>query len=96
MSLCINCMQQECKPEMETYFCKVDSGVTWSNIDIRSSTNISLHGSGWTVEQSETLMEIEKAAASVNCNLICHVFSLEDTVVYIKRKNLSGILYIEK
>ena len=41
-------------------------------------------------------MEIEKAAASVNCNLICHVFSLEDTVVYIKRKNLSGILYIEK
>ena len=78
-------------PELKKYFYRPESDVTWSNIlpsnfslwiDIRSSTNNSLHGSCWTVKRSETLLKIKNVATSVNYNLTLHVLSLEDTAFW--------------
>ena len=40
-------------------------------IDSSSYTNNTLHGSGRTVEKSGILLQIEKAAETSDCNLIC-------------------------
>ena len=85
------------------YFYKPNSDVTWGEflttkfglwIDIRSSNDNRLHGSGRTVERSGILLQIEHAADASDGDLVCYVFSLEDAVAHL---NTSGeILTIEK
>ena len=49
-------------------------------IDVRSSNDNQLHGSGRTVERSGILLQIERAADASDGDLVCYVFSLEDAV----------------
>ena len=60
-------------------------------IDIRLSTDHTLHGSGRAVEKSGVLFQIEKALAASNGDLTCYVFSLEDAVAHLSVTNPSGI-----
>ena len=92
-------------PELKKYFYKENSDVTWEKflttkfalwIDTRSSTNNILHGSGRAVEKSGILLQIEKALEASGGDLICHVFSLEDTMARLNVTNRSSILTIEK
>ena len=48
-------------------------------IDVRSSNE--LHGFGRTIERSEILLQIERAADVSDGDLECYVFLLEDEVV---------------
>ena len=92
-------------PELKKYFYKENSDVTWEEflttkfalwIDTRSSTNNILHGSGRAVEKSGILLQIEKALEASGGDLICHAFSLEDTMPLLNVTNPSSILTIEK
>ena len=92
-------------PELSKYFYKENSNVTWEEflptkfglwIDIRSSTNNALHGSGMTVEKGDVLLQIEKAPETSGGDLMCYVFSLEDAVAHLSVTDPSGILTIEK
>ena len=78
--------------------------MTWSEflttkfglwIDVRSSNDNQLHGSGRTVERSGILLQIEHAADASDGDLVCYIFSLEDAVAHL---NTDGgeILTIEK
>ena len=49
-------------------------------INIRSTTDNTLHGSGRGTLRSGTLLQIEKASKSSDGHLTWHVLSLEDTV----------------
>ena len=90
--------------ELKKYFYKEHSNVTadflttkfGSWIDIRSSTNNILHGSGREVEKSGILLQIEKAPETSNDDLTCYVFSFEDPVAHLSVTDFSGILTIEK
>ena len=92
-------------PELKKYFYKENSDVTWEKflttkfalwIDTRSSTNNILHGSGRAVEKSGILLQIEKAPETSGDDLICHVFSHEDTTAGLNVADPSSILTIEK
>ena len=92
-------------PELKKYFYKENSDVTWEEflttkfalwIDTRSSTNNILHGSGREVEKSGILLQIEKAPETSGDDLICHVFSHEDTTAGLNVADPSSILTIEK
>ena len=63
-------------------------------IDIRSSIDNTLDGSGRAVEKSGILLQIEKAPEN-NGDRMCYVFILEDAVAHLSVTNLSGILTIE-
>ena len=65
-------------------------------IDMRSSTDNTLHGSGRAVEKSGVLLQIEKAPEGSNGDLTCYVFSLKDAVAHLIVTNPSGILTTEK
>ena len=65
-------------------------------IDTRSSTDNTLHASGWAVEKSGILLQIRKAPEASNGDLTCYVFSLEDAVAHLSVTNPSGILTTEK
>ena len=65
-------------------------------IDIHSSTDNTLHGSGRALEKSGILLQIEKAPEASNGDLTCYVFSLEDAVAHLSVTNPSRILTIEK
>ena len=63
------------------------SNVTWEEflttrfglwIEMRSSTNNVLHGSGRAVGKSGILLQIEKMPDTSNGDFTCHVFSLEE------------------
>ena len=91
--------------ELKKYFYREHSNVTWEEflttkfglwINIRSSTDNTLHGSGRTVEKSGILLQIENAPEASNGDLTCYVFRLEDTVAHLNATDLSGILNIEK
>ena len=91
-------------PEAKKYFYKPDSDVTWGEIlttkfglwiDIRSSNDNRIHGSGRTVERSGILLQIERAADSSDGDLVCYVFSLEDAVAHLNTGS-GEILTIEK
>ena len=78
-------------PEIKKCFYKEQSNVTWEEflttkfgfwIDTRSSTLNALHGSGRTVEKSGILLQIEKIPETINGDLTCYVFSLEDAVAH--------------
>ena len=64
--------------EAKKYFYKPDSDATkfglW--IDLRSINYNRLHGSGRTVETSEILLQIERAADVSDGDLVCYIFSL--------------------
>ena len=92
-------------PELKKYFYKENSDVTWEKflttkfalwIDTRSSTNNILHGSGRAVEKSGILLQIEKVPETSGDDLICHVFSHEDTTAGLNVADPSSILTIEK
>ena len=92
-------------PELKKYFYKGNSDVIWEGIlttkfalqiDTRSSTNNILHGSCRAVEKSGILLQIEKALEASGGDLICHVFSLEDTMAHLNVTNPSSVLTIEK
>ena len=92
-------------PEMKKYFYKENSDVTCEDflttkfalwIDTRSSIDITLHGSGRTVEKSSILRQIEKASEASGDDLMCYVFSLKDAVAHLSDTNPSGILIIKK
>ena len=92
-------------PELKKYFYKENSDVTWEEflttkfalwIDTRSSTNNILHGSGRAVEKSGILLQIQKASETSGDDLICHVFSHEDTTAGLNVADPSSILTIEK
>ena len=83
-------------PEAKKYFYKPDSDVIWDEflttkfglwIDVRSSNDNRLHGSGKTVERSGVLLQIECAADASDGDVVCYVFSLEDVVAH---PNTSG------
>ena len=91
-------------PEAKKYFYKPDSDVTWGEflttkfglwIDVRSSNDNRLHGSGRTVERSGMLLQIERAANASDGDLVCYVFSLEDAVAHVNTSS-GEILTIEK
>ena len=91
--------------ELKKYFYKENSNVTWEefltikfgfSIDTCSSIDNTLYGSGRTVEKSDKLFQIEKAAEINDGDLTCYVFSLEDAVAHLAVTDLSGILTIEK
>ena len=91
-------------PKTKKYFYKPDSDVTWGEflttkfslwIDVRSSNDNRLYGSGRTVERSGILLQIERAADASGGDLVCYVFSLEDAVAHLN--TISGeMLTIEK
>ena len=67
-------------PEAKKYFYKSDSGVTRGEflmtkfdlwIDVRSSNDNRLHGSGRTVERSGILLQIERSADASDGDLVC-------------------------
>ena len=64
-------------------------------IDVRSSNDSQLHGSGRTVERSGMLLQIERAADASDGDLVCYVFSLEDAVAHLNTSS-GEILTIEK
>ena len=64
-------------------------------IDIRSSIDNTLHGSGRAVEKGGILLQIKKAPETIG-DLMCCVFSLEDTVAHLSVTDPSGISMIEK
>ena len=91
-------------PEAKKYFYKSDSNVIWGEflttkfglwIDVRSSNDNQLHGSGRTVERRGILLEIEGAADASDGDLVCYVFSLEDAVAHLNTSS-GEILTIEK
>ena len=91
-------------PEAKKYFYKPDSYVTWGEflttkfglwIDVRSSNDNRLHGSGRTVERSGILLQIERAADASDGDLVCYFFSLEDAVAHLNTSS-GEILTIEK
>ena len=91
-------------PEAKKYFYQSDSDVTWGEfltakfgiwIDVRSSNDNHLHGSGGTVERSGILLQIERAADGSDGDLVCYVFSLEDAVAHLNTSS-GEILTIEK
>ena len=65
-------------------------------IDIRSSTDNTLHGSGRAIEKSGILLQIEKVLDTCNGDLTCYVFSLEDAVAHLSVTGPRGILTLEK
>ena len=65
-------------------------------IDVRSSNDNRLHGSGRTVERSGILLQIERAAYASDGDLVCYVFSLEDAVSHLNTSSSGEILTIEK
>ena len=92
-------------PEAKKYFYKQDSDITWSEflttkfglwIDSRSSTDMVLHGSGRTVDRSGILLQIERAAEQNDDDLLCYVFSLEDSVCHLNNHHDGELLTIEK
>ena len=91
-------------PEAKKYFYKPDSDVKSGEflttkfglwIDVRSSNDNRLHGSGRTVERSGILLQIERAADASNGDLVCYVFSLEDAVAHLNTSS-GEILTIKK
>ena len=79
-------------PELKKYFYKENSNVTWEEfltskfglwIDTRSSIHNTLHGSGRTVEESGTLLQIEKVPETSNGDLTCYGFSLDNAVAHL-------------
>ena len=64
-------------------------------IDIRSSTDNTLHGSGIIVNKGIKL-QIEKASEVSDSDLMCYVFSFEDPLAHISAADSSSILTIEK
>ena len=91
-------------PKAKKYFYKPDSDVTWGEflttkfglwIDVRSSNDNRLHGSGRAVERSGILLQIERAADGSDGDLLCYVFSLEDAVAHLNTSS-GEILTIEK
>ena len=64
-------------------------------IDVRSSNDNRLHGSGRTVERSGILLQIERAADASDGDLVCYVFSLEDAVAHLNTSS-GDFLTIEK
>ena len=91
-------------PEAKKYFYKPYSDVTWGEflttkfglwIDVRSSNDNRLHGSGRTVERRGILLQIERAADASDGDLVCYVFSFEDAVAHLNTSS-GEILTIEK
>ena len=63
--------------------------------DTRSNTDNTLYGSSRAVEKSGRLLQIKKSPEASG-DLMCYVFSLEDSVTHLSVTNPSGILTIEK
>ena len=91
--------------ELKKHFYKKLSNVTWGEflttkfglwIDIRTSTDNTLRADSRTVENSDILLQTEKAAETSDGDLTCYVFSLEDAVAHLAVTHPSGILTIEK
>ena len=64
-------------------------------IDVRSSNDNRLHGSGRPVERSGILLQIERATDASDGDLVCFVFLLEDAVAHLNTSS-GEILTIEK
>ena len=91
-------------PELKKYFYREHSNVTleeflitksWLWVDIRSSTDNSLHGNGGIKEKSGILFQIQKVPEASIGDLICYVFILEDALAHLNVTDPSGILTIE-
>ena len=90
--------------EAQKYFYKPDSDVTWGEflttkfglwIDLRSTPDEALHGSGRPVDRTGILLQIERAAETSGDDLLCYVFSLEDAVCHLNNQG-GELLSIEK
>ena len=77
--------------EAKKYFDNINSSVRWSKflttkfclwIDMRSSTDNSLHGSGKSIDKSGVLLQIDKVGEASG-DLTCHVFAIADAVLHI-------------
>ena len=85
--------------EAKKYFDNINSSVRWSQflttkfclwIDMRSSINNSLHGSGKTVDKSGVLLQIDKMGEASG-DLTCHVFAITDSVLHIKNNRFLSL-----
>ena len=85
--------------EAKKYFDNVNSSVRWTDfltdkfclwIDMRSSTDNTLHGSGKTVDKSGVLLQIDKVGEASG-NLTCHVFAIADSVLHIKNNRFLSL-----
>ena len=65
-------------------------------IDIRLSTDKTLHGRGRVVEKSHFFVQIEKATKSSGGSLTYHIFSLDKAVAHVAISNPIGISTIKK
>ena len=92
-------------PELKKYFYQENSNVTWEEIliikfalqiDTRSSTDNTLHGSGRAVEKSGILLQTEKAAEASDGDFTSYMFRLEDVVAHLSVTNSKVILTTEK
>ena len=73
-------LSRDILPEAKKYFYKPDSDATkfGLRIDVRSSNANQLHGFARTIERSEILLKIERAADVSDGGLVCYLFLLED------------------
>ena len=85
--------------EAKKYFDNPNSSVSWSDflttkfglwVDMRSSVDNALHGSGRTVDKSGVLLQIDKVAEASG-DLTCHVFAIADTVLHIKNNRFLNL-----
>ena len=85
-------------PEFQKYFHKQNSDVTLGEycttkfgcwVDMRSSNDNKLHGSGRSVDRG-LLLQIDKASET-NGELTCYVFTISDHVVHIFENKLKAI-----
>ena len=92
-------------PELQKYFYKEHSNVTWEEflatkfglwINTGSTTDNTLQSSGREVEKSDILLQIEKVHEAGDGGLMCYMFSLEEAVAHISVTDPSGILTTEK
>ena len=81
-------------PEAKKYFYKPDSDVTWGEflttkfglwIDVISSNDNRLHGSGRTVERSGILLQIERAAEASDGDLVAHLNTSSGEILTIEK-----------
>ena len=85
--------------EAKKYFDNANSNVNWYDfltekfclwVDMRSSIDNILHGSGRTIDKSGVLLQIDKVAEKSG-DLTCHVFSISDSILHIKNNRFLSL-----
>ena len=95
---------REIYPELSKYFYKENTDVTWEDFLTTKFAYGLIHvrtlikhfmAAAEQCKKSGRLLQIKKAPEASG-DLMCYVFSLEDSVTHLSATNPSGILTIEK